>query len=346
MRFRSVRARSGFTLIELLVVIAIIAILIGLLVPAVQKVREAAARTQCLNNLKQFGLACHNYHDVYKTLPAGTSPIRNNGGGWGYSWIVLVLPYIEQNAMYNRFDLGQSFWAGNGQNVTAASNFQPAIFYCPSSDLKKLTDPGAMGVGNIQNPTTNYVGIAGASNDPAGRLSIGSNPGPGNCCSGGIVAGGGLLGPNTAVKLAAIKDGSSNTMMISEHSDFMVGPGGTLNDWRASLPHGAFMGYDTTQIPPGPNGGDNRAFNVTTIRYQINDTMNLGAGNTGWVDNTGVTGMGYNAGNNTPLNSTHTGGVNVCMGDGSVHFVTSSLPLLVVQALATRDDGKITPPLD
>jgi len=334
------RSRSGFTLIELLVVIAIIAILIALLVPAVQKVREAAARAQCQNNMKQFGLALHNYHDVYKTLPAGCRDVgvgNNHLGGWGYSWIVAVLPYIEQAPLYNRVNLNTSFW-NDATNNPALHNADIAILHCPSSPLKNFTNPGDQGNpgGGVTNPVnalTNYVGLAGATNDPANRLGTGG---------GGILAGGGILFPNSNVKLVAIKDGTSNTLMVGEQGDFIYSPNGTANDWRACLPHSAFMGYNQAGQPPSGAGGDNRSFNVTTVRYGLNWIK--GPNNTGgWNDDPAGTGVGWNSGINSPLNSTHSGGMNGLFGDGTVRFITNSIALTSLQAIATRDDGTVPP---
>src|SRR5580765_8499297 len=133
------KRRSAFTLIELLVVIAIIAILIALLVPAVQKVREAAARTQCINNLKNIGLALHGYHDSKKALPPGAAndvaPFGIAGGNmWGSSWKVYILPHIEQSSIFNKwvFDAHSGYIA---PNVNLVNNLTLAVYRCPSTTL-------------------------------------------------------------------------------------------------------------------------------------------------------------------------------------------------------------------
>jgi prepilin-type N-terminal cleavage/methylation domain-containing protein len=189
------RKRDAFTLIELLVVIAIIAILIALLVPAVQKVREAAARTQCINNMKQQGLGLHNYHDTYKTLPRGTAEWKGNvapfEGSW--SWMAFILPYIEQGNVENQ---AKTFAKGGGTNYY--SWYNPAcaaviqVYACPTDSRgaqKYTADPGIS-----QQFLTAYLGNSGTT----------------------ATSFDGVLFMNSKIKLVAITDGTSNTIMVGE----------------------------------------------------------------------------------------------------------------------------------
>ncbi len=180
------RKQSGFTLIELLVVIAIIAILIALLVPAVQKVRSAAARTQCVNNLKQIGLACQSFNGTYKFLPTvsefnypapmNASPGINKGG----SWMAGILPYIDQDNVY--------------KDVLGNQNFQVQVYICPADPRR---DKVFTGWGGVPYAMTDYAGIAGVDS-----LSTGANMG--------------VINARRAIKIAQITDGTSNTLMVGE----------------------------------------------------------------------------------------------------------------------------------
>jgi prepilin-type N-terminal cleavage/methylation domain-containing protein/prepilin-type processing-associated H-X9-DG protein len=332
----------GFTLIELLVVIAIIAILIALLVPAVQKVRAAAARTQCLNNLKQIGLAMHNFHDANKRFPPGCARDQipfgtagTGGSGHGSSWMGYILPYVVQASLFNRLSFaGGSGWSLEA-NGTAISDVFIATYRCPASGLPATCQdpPHALGGGRATNVmVASYVGISGAV-DPAfaeTRVNAGGD---------GIVSGGGVLFPNAQVKMLQISDGTSNTILASEQCDFLYTASGATKPWSASYPNGWLMGGDNVHQPPNNGGGRN--FNITAIRYQINQAKGWPDGATGTGDTT--TGVCDNVGVNIPLNSPHSGGVNALFADGTVRFLTDNIPLTVLGLLATRDDGKPLP---
>jgi prepilin-type N-terminal cleavage/methylation domain-containing protein len=333
----------GFTLIELLVVIAIIAILIGLLLPAVQKVREAASRMQCQNNLKQIGLALHNFHDSRSKFPPGLD-CATVGDSRGSSFFVYILPYIEQDTIHSKWDYTNGGGWANAANSALIRNLTIKMYKCPSSSLPDLN--GSTGFGHaVQRP--DYIGISGAVNGliPGYTDSRTQNGGPSaGCCGGSIISGGGILYPWSSVTLTQITDGTSNTICVSEWSDWL-NKSTTRVDWRSVGGWAMGNGDPNNNKPtPPPNWNtannfgsyypDLRTFNVTTIRYAINQVN-------GWTNDCAASGVCENYGSNGPLRSAHTGGVNVVLGDGSVRFLPDSTPLNVLAALSIRDDGQV-----
>jgi len=332
----SFKKRSqGFTLIELLVVIAIIAILIALLLPAVQQAREAARRTQCKNNLKQIGLALHNYNDVY-----GVFPIGNNSSfpdGWGISFWVSLLPYMEQSGLYNQMTFsGQSpgytgQGTGNTVNGPLVRGKSFAFLACPSSPLPVFKDTGA----GIQTQISQYVGISGAVNDAVGGPFQNSSGTPDlpsdNCCScvvQGVHARGGVLLPFKAVAFRDITDGTSNVMAVSEQSDFAKNAANV--QVLITNNHGWMMG--TAGVGSG-EGTNQRRFNLTTIRYAPNAVKAVGG--------TGLQGVCNNDGANNGIFSPHTGGVQTVLCDGSARFISENIDLTTLKRVATRNDGQV-----
>jgi len=310
------RRVTAFTLIELLVVIAIIAILIGLLLPAVQKVREAAARMKCQNNLKQFGLACHTYHDNNARFPPGG---YINWGDDRGSWLVYTLPYMEQDALYKKASAAAggaleniSNSAAGAANGVFAAQKPPSSFRCPSDDY------GANAL------ACNYLGSMGPQCaigpngcDPnqtyCNQSSWGWTTSPDHGNSQNAVDIRGLFNRiGASISMASVPDGLSNTIMIGESlpgsHDHLQG-----NNW---------WGY---------NAG---ASHVTTI-VPINQLMpeQVGKGGACSQANNWNTSWGFK--------SRHTGGANFVFADGSVHFLTASVSVQTYNQLGCRNDGGV-----
>ncbi|QJW94054.1 DUF1559 domain-containing protein [Frigoriglobus tundricola] len=331
--FRSRRTRA-FTLIELLVVIAIIAILIGLLLPAVQKVREAAARLKCQNNLKQLGLASHNYESSYGTLPpgAGPTPIDNVVANSRASVQTVILAYVEQANLYNLFDFTQDV-NSSATNANARVKQVP-IFLCPS-DPSQATQSG--------DGKSNYFGNLGSQAYTAASLT---SPLGGMFYY--IPRSGAQFIPK-GFAITAITDGTSNTAMFAE---IKRGNNITSQYDPQDVRLVTFNNPAVDDLVPPSNCGQNSGSAVhyaglqyyrdllATSLYTHTQVPNSKSGDCmDLTTRTGDTGSLF-AGHIT-ARSSHTGGVNVCMGDGSVRFVFDSITLSTWQALGTRANGEV-----
>jgi len=323
--------RLGFTLIELLVVIAIIAILIALLLPAVQQAREAARRSQCKNNLKQVGLAMHNYHDVYTSFPIGTRG-GGNGGAWGFSWWVGVLPYLDQAPMYAQLQHeGQHVgwvWSGDAAgfaNGRVANGKSISVMVCPSSPMPAMRNAGS---GNVIN-APHYLGNSGAT-DGNGFVNNSVHPQWRCCgCCGAVAntslhSSGGVLTPRDPKAIKDITDGTSNTIAVHEASTY--GKDANGGNVHINTVHGFLMGQAGNTPRP-----TSRSFNLTTIRYPPN-TLGIAPQ---------VAGRGDNDGANHGLYSQHVGGAHVLLSDGSVRFIIENIDMKTLRNLSTRDDSDL-----
>lgn len=337
----NLRNHRGFTLIELLVVIAIIAILIALLLPAVQQAREAARRSSCRNNVKQIGLAMHNYHDVFGSFPNGTT--ASSVGGWGMSWWVRILPYIDQAPVYNQIEFSGTHpgWTGNNpgraNGLVAAGQAFP-VMICPSSPLEPLRNTG----GGVQNCLPHYVGMAGASNgDGFTNGSTHPERTRTGCCGNatdGRIAFGGLLLATETKKIKDATDGTTNQILIAEASDFATDVNG--NPVSIQGVHGWLMGSPRNSVQPT----NERMFNLTFLRYPPNYVKNWQPGDARYMTNPdnilNRNGVGGNFGANNGIYSAHTGGAMVGVADGSVQFLSENIDMETLRRLCTRDDGQ------
>ena len=326
------RRHKGFTLVELLVVIAIIGILIGMLLPAVQAVREAARRMECGNKVRQMGIACHNYEGSFMRFPPGGTNLASPFGGGavspgGYSWMGAILPYIEQKAIWDQAGFNRLPYNDDLMISTLGNTLVPT-FKCPSSPLAEFTR-------NVVIPgmISDYIAISGHVGQ-FGGLSGPTNSEAPFSNSRGIIARNGVFFNNSETTLADVKDGTSNTMFVSEVSDFIyIGP----NEPRGYRPGG--IGEASDENGPGfhagwqTNTGPDNLYNCTTLRYIVNPGPTF-TFSTGSED--GVHFRGYN----TPLRSTHPGGVQMLLGDASIQFLSESISLTTLAQLANVRDGQ------
>ncbi len=352
MALQKLRSR-GFTLVELLVVIAIIGILVALLLPAVQAAREAARRMSCSNNLKQLGLALHNYHDTYKTFPFGegaepsaaTRTANSLGGRWnGPNWRVHLLPFIEQAPMYDQLSMSHTFDACRPgfNNATAGgpnsvlSGYTVPVYRCPSSSLPingRNVNPSPTN-NNVHNAQLiDYVGVQGAAFDEAFAHDDGNSPFPtfGACSRqtgyGGIYCNNGVLVPNTPMKFADITDGTANTLAIAEQSGPIVDQNGRRRRDIRSNYYGGWSGHTRGDMPRWGWGGSPWGSGTTVIRYKINlNSAPVGANST-WDAN-------------TILTSEHPGGIQATKADGSVDFIPETIDMLILRRLGSKSDGQ------
>ena len=376
-----VKRHRGFTLIELLVVIAIIAVLIALLLPAVQQAREAARRTQCKNNMKQIGLALHNYHDSYNTFPPGwvsrwkQNPDLTTFPGQSWGWASFLLPAIDQGNIYNQINFSVGFPAGydvTGTTVIAsAANSLLGVeatkisaFQCPSSDNPSAlyfrcgTGPGNGNRGSIGAPS-NYVGVTGG---PLFDTMV-------SAASGTIGTNGGTFGGNSKVGIRDMIDGTSNTVVVGERSWNDIGNSafGTMAGWAGT--HSTAAGYaaPTSETANGVSlivGHCQLPINyVTGIQFENFNATNFAAFPAGTFNNGtspatgssnystqdflsrnncfGPPDSAYSLPQLYSFYSKHSGGAQFLLGDGSVRFISQNVNQATYANLATIADGNV-----
>jgi prepilin-type N-terminal cleavage/methylation domain-containing protein/prepilin-type processing-associated H-X9-DG protein len=311
------RRRTGFTLIELLVVIAIIAVLVGLLLPAVQKVREAANRSKCQNNMKQLALGIHGFHDAHGYLPVST----NVGGTQPrVSWLTQTLPYIDQDVLYSEYDFTQNWYDPFNLNVTTVPL---KVVQCPSAPdcstlLDSRPDPGMWG--SMWVPTSDYGATAGVGT----RLVAAGFA---------DVAGPGVLQKDTKVRLSDVTDGTSNTIMLAEDAA------------RPQIWQGRSMvpGSGTAGLRVNGGGWSRAATDFTIEGFTLDGTTSPGPcaiNCANGQDDPNYPDPYYGNNGSGATYAFHDDGANTAFADGSVHFISKQINIRIYARLVTRNGNE------
>lgn len=304
------RTYTGFTLVELLVVIAIIGILVGLLLPAVQSAREAARRMSCSNNMKQIGLALHNYSDSFKKFPPGNivlfrgSPVTLFGDGW--TWHSRILPFIEQATLYNRVsdvigtDIGTQ---ASAKQLLAGRDTRISVFQCPTHPSGPISNSGKNGY-----QLSTYNGVSGTTTFNSDQLDEPTDLG---------YRGNGMFYMNGYVKFADVIDGTTNTFLVAEVQDDLTG-----------APNYQRMPGSDRRYNFSGNGDNNPPTDISEflVGMETDDPINANTRDaSGYYNNDGEYAGSY-----------HPGGAQFLFVDGSVRFITQDINMSIYRALATR----------
>lgn len=310
--------RPGFTLIELLVVIAVIGMLVSLLLPAVQQAREAARRSQCRNNLKQIGLAMHNYHDVHQGFPSGYisdfhHPDRDPDtwdGPQGWAWGMLILPYLDQAPLYQQFDLNRPSW--DVANAVPART-PLAVYLCPSAS-------GSVGPIDVTDETGSLLAVFGRSTYVG---NSGHDEGWGYAIGDWTNVSNGPIFRNSRISARDVSDGLSSTVFVGEHAPII-----SDKTWVGVVPGAAVCANHPERFPvliecdsaathvlvhSGPAAGE-----LDVIHAPNAPTCHV-----------------------CQMYAEHAGGAHVLLGDGSVRFVSEFINVDVWAALSSRNGGEV-----
>ncbi|RCS44779.1 DUF1559 domain-containing protein [Bremerella cremea] len=308
--------RSGFTLVELLVVIAIIGVLISLLLPAVQQAREAARRMQCQNNLKQIGLALHNYHGTYNKYPSGNYGMVNSAGtkyyGHGWTWQASILPFIEQKTLSDAITGPDGFGNEKGDQNTGRTQILKAtiinMLWCPSQpDVTNGAQKNGYQPSNYNGNMGTHIGASG-DNCKGGSISTLSDMMTNEW---GCMNGDGIFYVDSKTRFADVKDGLSNTIVVSEVPD---SGGDTMGHFSSGCDRRAVFSGGADGNPPSE-------MTEYLIAAEGNDPIN--------------------GGSEEAAGSWHPGGANFCMGDGSVRFLSENMDMKTYQGVSTRAGGEV-----